>query len=353
MPQPNLQKRPNQPIIVRDYDPKKKKKTDTHHQEDPWVVSPITNQKIKASQLQNHVKYQLIDPSWKDEREKKIQEKKAEDKVYAAGSDISAHSKDFADRRTDIFGVEETALGKKVGECERKKEAFQWDGHSGSGMAVQRLASSKVTKEEQIEYTRKTLGLLTDDKLERIGPKIGDKRVQVVNEQPPKSFASAQQSVTRTQKPTQELVKRPHPMVRTEMIPRLPMPHFLQQQTSAGHYVRPPPTKINSTEGALIPTEAFIKQNPGPVQFFVQCPGMPEKNDWKLYGQRVQFKLPLTDEVTAVKALVEKETKMPAGKQKFKHNSLFMKDNNSLAYYNVKQGDVVELHVKQRGGRRR
>ena len=68
-------------------------------------------------------------------------------------------------------------------------------------------------------------------------------------------------------------------MVRTEMIPRLPMPHFLQQQTSAGHYVRPPPTKINSTEGALIPTEAFIKQNPGPVQFFVQCPEMPEKND--------------------------------------------------------------------------
>ena len=142
-------------------------------------------------------------------------------------------------------------------------------------------------------------------------------------------------------------------MVSTQMPPRLSMPHFLQQQTNAGQYVRPPLTKMSSTEGDLVPAEDFVKEHQGRVQFFVQCPRMPEKNDWKLHGQRLQFKLPLTDEVTAVKALVEKETKMPAGKQKFKHNSLFMKDNNSLAYYNVKQGDVVELHVKQRGGRRR
>lgn len=49
---------------------------------------------------------------------------------------------------------------------------MQWDGHSGSGREAQRLASSKVTAEEQIEYTKKTLGLLTDEKLEKIGPKV-------------------------------------------------------------------------------------------------------------------------------------------------------------------------------------
>lgn len=35
------------------------------------------------------------------------------------GSDISASLRDLADRRTDIFGVEETAIGKKVGETEK------------------------------------------------------------------------------------------------------------------------------------------------------------------------------------------------------------------------------------------
>ena len=70
------------------------------------MIPPITNQKIKASQLRNLVKYQLIDPNWKYEREKQIQEKKVEDKVYAAGSDISVHLKGFVDPRTYIFGVE-------------------------------------------------------------------------------------------------------------------------------------------------------------------------------------------------------------------------------------------------------
>ena len=51
-------------------------------------------------------------------------------------------------------------------------QSVQWDGHSGSGREAQRLASSKVTAEEQIEYTKKTLGLLTDEKLEKIGPQV-------------------------------------------------------------------------------------------------------------------------------------------------------------------------------------
>lgn len=50
------------------------------------MISPFTQEKVKASDLQKHVKYQLIDPNWKDEREKQIQQKKAEDEVYAAGN---------------------------------------------------------------------------------------------------------------------------------------------------------------------------------------------------------------------------------------------------------------------------
>ena len=32
---------------------------------------------------------------------------------------------------------------------------------------------------------------------------------------------------------------------------------------------------------------------------------------------------------------------------------LFIKDNNTLAFYNMMQGNVVVLQVKERGGRRR
>lgn len=38
-----------------------------------------------------------------------------------AGLDIESSLKQLAERRTDIFGVEETAIGKKIGEEEIQK----------------------------------------------------------------------------------------------------------------------------------------------------------------------------------------------------------------------------------------
>ncbi len=41
--------------------------------------------------------------------------------MYAPGLDIESSLKQLAERRTDIFGVEETAIGKKIGEEEIQK----------------------------------------------------------------------------------------------------------------------------------------------------------------------------------------------------------------------------------------
>ena len=79
----------------------------------------------------------------------------------------------MAERRTDIFGVEETGIGKKVGEEEvAQKDKVQWDGHSSSATATQQQAKSSVTVEEQLEHIKKAQGLLVDENLEKIGPKV-------------------------------------------------------------------------------------------------------------------------------------------------------------------------------------
>ncbi len=44
---------------------------------------------------------------------------------------------------------------------------------------------------------------------------------------------------------------------------------------------------------------------------------------------------------------------MPPGKQKLQLDSIFLKDANSLAYYNVRPGTVISLLVKERGGRKK
>ena len=47
------------------------------------------------------------------------------------------------------------------------------------------------------------------------------------------------------------------------------------------------------------------------------------------------------------------ETGMQAGKQKLQMENIFFKDSNSLAYYNIYPGNVVQLQVKERGGRKK
>lgn len=64
----------------------------------------------------------------------------------------------MAERRTDIFGVgdEETAIGKKIGEEDvRKDEKVTWDGHTSSVEAATRAARANITLEEQIHQIHK------------------------------------------------------------------------------------------------------------------------------------------------------------------------------------------------------
>lgn len=63
----------------------------------------------------------LLDPRWLEQRDRIIKERQIEDEVYAPGLDIESSLKQLAERRTDIFGVEETAIGKKIGEEEIEK----------------------------------------------------------------------------------------------------------------------------------------------------------------------------------------------------------------------------------------
>ena len=75
----------------------------------------------------------LLDPRWREEKKKQVEEKKTQEEVFAEGMQIGTHLKYLAERRTDIFGTEETMIGRKIGEEEKKKNipSVQWDGHSG------------------------------------------------------------------------------------------------------------------------------------------------------------------------------------------------------------------------------
>jgi splicing factor 3A subunit 1 len=110
----------------------------------------------------------------------------------------------------------------------------------------------------------------------------------------------------------------------------------------------------------------------GQVTITVQLPIVPEKPEWNLNGQAIPLTLPITDpvrifyfiffiftnflffKISVIKAkLSDLLGGMPAGKQKLVYNDMFVKDSNSLGYYNMMKGSVVYLQLKERGGRKK
>uniref|UniRef100_A0A3Q1J7C0 Splicing factor 3A subunit 1 n=1 Tax=Anabas testudineus TaxID=64144 RepID=A0A3Q1J7C0_ANATE len=451
---PPLPPTPDQVLIRKDYDPKASKPPPSVAAPDEYLISPITGEKIPASKMQEHMRIGLLDPRWLEQRDRIIKERQIEDEVYAPGLDIESSLKQLAERRTDIFGVEETAIGKKIGEEEIQKpeEKVTWDGHSGSMARTQQAAQANITLQEQIEAIHKAKGLVgEDDTKEKIGPS----KPSEIHHQPP--IPSSAPSLQKPSPPVTAVPRPPSsvpPPVRTTLLsavpviprppvapvvrlapgqviapmpPMIPAPRInvVPMPPSAPHIMapRPPPmvvpagkikvsitdienkyhepsstyfillnsynllllpafvpappvpqppsaapappshpppphedepvSKKMKTEDNLIPEEEFLRRNKGPVAVKVQVPNMQDKTEWKLNGQVLNFTVPLTDQVSVIKVKIHEATGMPAGKQKLQYEGIFIKDSNSLAYYNMSNGSIIHLALKERGGRKK
>ncbi|XP_062855537.1 splicing factor 3A subunit 1 [Trichomycterus rosablanca] len=419
---PPLPPTPDQVIIRKDYDPKASKHQVILPPGDEYLISPITGERIPASKMQEHMRIGLLDPRWLEQRDRGLRERQIEEEVYAPGLDIESSLKQLAERRTDIFGVEETAIGKKIGEEEiqRPEEKVTWDGHSGSMARTQQAAQANITLQEQIEAIHKAKGLVQEDESkDTIGPSKPNENallhhmpsavltmpkpsplITVVPRAPPAippqirtTLLSAVPIIPRPPMapvvrlaPGQVLTPMP-PMVHTPRINVLPMPpgppHIMAprpppmvvpaafvpappvpQPPSVAPAPMPPPrppvpiedepiSKKMKTEDNLIPEEEFLRRNKGPVAVKVQVPNMQDKTEWKLSGQVLSFTLPLTDQVSVIKVKIHEATGMPAGKQKLQFEGIFIKDSNSLAYYNMNNGAMIHLALKERGGRKK
>ncbi|KAJ8955651.1 hypothetical protein NQ314_006860 [Rhamnusium bicolor] len=333
--QPPLPPAPDK-VLVKKYDPKQAVKVTRPTVGDDYLVSPITGEKIPASKVQEHMRIGLLDPRWVEQRDKQVMDKMNQETVYAAGSAIDASLKLLAERRTDIFGVgdEETAIGKKIGEEDVKKdEKVTWDGHTSSVEAATRAARANITLEEQIHQIHKQ------------------------QHKPPVSVMQTQNAPTITlQVAPQPTMLAPQPQIM--MMPAPPMPPMrppplMIKHPNEGPSEDEPGSKKMRNEDSLIPEEVFLSRNPHPVSVKVSVPVMPEKSEWKLTGQMLSFTLPLSESVGNLKAKLQEETNMAPAKQKLFFDGMFFKDSNTLAYYNITPGSVVQLQIKERGGRKK
>lgn len=409
-------------VVVKNFNPQQKRPTPVSIGP-KFLISPITGERVPADKMEEHMRIGLLDPRWVEQRDKQMQEKMAQEEVFAQGSSIENSLKHFAERRTDIFGQEETGIGMRVGEEEEERQPEKpiWDGHSASAEAVARQARANITVEQQIQQIHKMKGLVADDDKEKIGPAkptagssprqaappapTGPPRPlpQVSHQprpshhrlpappRPPHRPPPPPQQVLAPAPPQMMMSRPPPPMLSgvppplmmapaaplmmpvlppqapppfVPVLPPVPPPVTapIPPPPPPGAAIEPmeappgdePASKKTKTEDQLIPEEEFLRSQPSDVVAVrIAVPNMADKTEWRLTGQMATISVPLRETFSALKSRIQELTGMPPGKQKLVYDGIFVKDNNSLAFYNVVTNGVVQLQLKERGGRKK
>lgn len=113
----------------------------------------------------------------------------------------------------------------------------------------------------------------------------------------------------------------------------------------------PEPKRQKLDDSMLVPEDQFLAQHPGPVRISISVPNVDEGN---LKGQSLEITVQsLSETVGILKEKIAGEIQLPANKQKLSGKPGFLKDNMSLAYYNVGAGETLALSLRERGGRKR
>ncbi|XP_070490331.1 splicing factor 3A subunit 1-like [Chironomus tepperi] len=359
-------------VTIKKYDPKSIKKAFVATNKDEYVISPLTGEKILSSKLSEHMRIGLLDPRWIEQRDKHLERTK-EQSVYGSGDTVIDNLKNLAERRTDIFGEgdKETIIGKKIGEEEKKEKPVIWDGHMISVESTTRA----INKNLQLNNTAQQNPIMTPSQL--MPP---PKTVMMPNHpRPQKSLHHNEFKVPLPPPPQRHPI---HPMNIRNRQP-LPVPPPLMMMSPMNHQPRYPvppvpffgaplpplhpmnmmcepmntpedeqPAKKACPENKLIPEEEFIKMHKSPINIQVQVPTV-EKSEWKLNGQKLSIDINLTDTIASLKLKIQEQTEMPPTKQKISFNGTFLKDNFTVAYYNIPTNSTVNLQVKERGGRKK
>jgi len=391
-------------VVVKSYDPKEAAAQRKKVKDDQFLISPLTGEKIAASKAAEHMKIGLLDTRWVEERDKQITAKAKEDVVFAPGGAIESNLKLLAERRSDIFGTgesasDETYIGLKVGEEEQRvNEKNTWDGHSSSAEAAARAARKDVSLRDQIDQIHKQKGLIPDKERET--------RTVTVKPPPPQQQQQQPPPPPQQQPPTLPQHMQVRPMMMSMPVRPAPMivpqPMFIPgppqggppQMFMGGPGMGPggpgmgpggpgmgpggpgmggpgmgggmppgppqfagggdePPQKRMRTEESLVPEAQFIRQHPGRVNLHVSVPNVDDKPEWKLNGQVLQLSFPITENISALKTKINDEIGMPPGKQKLQFESFFLKDAMTMGYYNLMNGAMIQLQLKERGGRKK
>ena len=138
------------------------------------AYTTFEGQQVPVDELSKHIRYELLDPRWKEEK-KQADLNRAASAVMPGGTDVSASIRAIAAHRPDIFGGD-------IGDAEKQKQAERvaqskareknvWDGHAASKESITLRYQQTANFDEQIAAIHKSKGVLPTEE-SNIGPAL-------------------------------------------------------------------------------------------------------------------------------------------------------------------------------------
>ncbi|KAF9185419.1 hypothetical protein BGZ51_003949 [Haplosporangium sp. Z 767] len=260
--------------IKEDYVPKAFKGRTGAALEEATQTCPRCGEQVKVSEMDEHVRVELLDPRWKELREQAEAKNKASN-MLSDGTDVARHLSTLKTHRTDIFSEEEQ---QRNAEEERKrqieKEVNVWDGQTATvALTAQRNAAAAAAA-AAAGYGQDAPKLQPDS---AIGPQMG----QPVS-QPPLYRQPGTYNQTFRMQPGGPPPMPPPGMIPPPGMPGVPPPHFGQQPPpgmlgTPGFYPGPPgsapPPPPGMAPPGLAPPPASANLPPRPAPGVPHIPG--------------------------------------------------------------------------------
>ncbi|KAF4039803.1 Ubiquitin family [Phytophthora infestans] len=322
----------------------------------------VDGKTLSSAEANEHMRILLMNPKWREETQRHLEKQK--ESSYAAGSAIADSLRRFATKRADIFA------------SSAEEEARLLQATTAPTITEQRQQQQEDDMEDNSDEETKTV--LSSDLSQA--------------QQVPAPTEFAEQGQTPTGAPGSQPVPAmlmPPGVVPLGMGVRMPAPGMMPRSAGPSGLVPPhlqapgavppgmsagppgiaagppgvsgppgedlePAAKRQRTGGSsLMPEKEFASRHPGMVRLIVKVPNDPDNAQWKLTGQTLTVELDVKDNMRTLKQkLMADLHNMPVNKQQLKFSMGFVKDALTCAHYNFINDTVLELSVRQRGGRR-
>uniref|UniRef100_A0AC35TH99 Splicing factor 3A subunit 1 n=1 Tax=Rhabditophanes sp. KR3021 TaxID=114890 RepID=A0AC35TH99_9BILA len=313
-PRNNMPNLPSE-VIIRDFDPKKQLKRVKNAE--TYVISPLTNEKIAADRLDKHVRFNTVTPQFKEQREREMALRMDEIEMIQ-GTDVSANLMVMAQRRKEI---EEEGKNQK-----NKVEPVKF----ADIIAAQDRSSSHQ---------------VNNDYLTSVGVKRNPIHVPPPMIEPPQYFARNLMPPIQHNIP----IYYPNPMIDNQFSNVMNMNATMIPPPINEMYM-PGPSKKAKLEPEYVPEEEFLKTSPPEIQIVIEVP-IDENGEAKM--NVIQLSAEVRGSVSDVKTKIASQLNMVPSKLKLSQDGNFLKDNQSVASYNLRNGTVLSLSFKERGGKKK